>query len=54
MSYYLRQGGDALPGVSTSASLFVCLSVSNFMLKTTELIFIKILPQMYWKTGNDD
>ena len=40
---YLRQGRYVMPGVCLS----VCLTVSKFAEKTTERIFVKILPQMY-------
>ena len=45
-----HQGGYALPGVCLSVCLFVCLQL---YVKTTERIFVKILPQMYlWTRKN--
>jgi len=42
-----------MPGVCVSVCLSVRLSVSNFAYKTTERIFVEILPQMYlWTRKN--
>ena len=42
--YYLRQGGYVMPGVCLSVCLSVCLQL---YVKTTEQVFMNILPQMY-------
>jgi len=48
VDYYLRQGGYVLPRVCLSVCLSVCLLATSR--KTTERIFMKLLPQMYLRT----